>query len=83
MVDLMGLLSDALIGSFQMLMLNDLGKNMFPYVIHFDIDLLVADLKSIGIVLNDLAALYGDKYLPELPNNINFMNRVVNTKEYS
>lgn len=31
MVDLMGLLSDALIGSFQMLMLNDLGKNMFPY----------------------------------------------------
>ena len=32
MVDLMGLLSDALIGSFQMLMLNDLGKNMFPYV---------------------------------------------------
>ena len=29
MVDLMGLLSDALIGSFQMLMLNDLGKNMF------------------------------------------------------
>lgn len=31
MVDLMGLLSDALIGSFQMLMLNDLGKNMIPY----------------------------------------------------
>lgn len=31
MVDLMGLLSDALIGSFQMLMLNDLGKNMFPW----------------------------------------------------
>lgn len=31
MVDLMNLLSDVLIGSFQMLMLNDLGKNMFPY----------------------------------------------------
>lgn len=31
MVDLMSLLSDALIGSFQMLMLNDFGKNMFPY----------------------------------------------------
>lgn len=30
MVDLMNLLSDVLIGSFQMLMLNDLGKNMFP-----------------------------------------------------
>lgn len=30
-VDLMSLLSDALIGSFQMLMLNDFGKNMFPY----------------------------------------------------
>lgn len=43
--------------------------NNKEYVIHFDIDLLVADLKSIGIVLNDLAALYGDKYLPELPNN--------------
>ena len=41
----------------------------------------MADLKSIGIVLNDLAALYGDKYLPELPNNINFMNRVVNTNQ--
>lgn len=55
--------------------------NNKEYVIHFDIDLLVADLKSIGIVLNDLAALYGDKYLPELPNNINFMNRVVNTNQ--
>ena len=32
MVDLMNLLSDVLIGSFQMLMLNDLGKNMFPFV---------------------------------------------------
>ena len=31
MVDLMSLLSDALIGSFQMFMLNDFGKNMFPY----------------------------------------------------
>lgn len=30
MVDLMSLLSDALIGSFQMFMLNDFGKNMFP-----------------------------------------------------
>lgn len=55
--------------------------NNKEYVIHFDIDLLVADLKSIGIVLNDLAALYGDKYLPKLPNNINFMNRVVNTNQ--
>ena len=32
MVDLMNLLSDVLIGSFQMLMLNDLGKNMFPCI---------------------------------------------------
>ena len=31
MVDLMNLLSDVLIGGFQMLMLNDLGKNMFSY----------------------------------------------------
>lgn len=55
--------------------------NNKEYVIHFDIDLLVADLKSIRIVLNDLAALYGEKYLPELPDNVNFMNYIVNTKQ--
>ena len=38
-------------------------------------------MKSIRIVLNDLAALYGEKYLPELPDNVNFMNYIVNTKQ--
>ena len=31
MVDLMTLISDVLVSSIQMVMLNDLGKNMFPY----------------------------------------------------
>lgn len=55
--------------------------NNKEYVIHFDIDLLVADLKSIGIVLNDLATLYAENYLPELPDNVNFMNYIANTNQ--
>lgn len=55
--------------------------NNKEYIIHFDIDLLVADLKSIGIVLNDLATLYSKNYLPELPDNVNFMNYIANTNQ--
>ena len=46
MVDLMSLLSDALIGSFQMFMLNDFGKNMFPYG-------RMADTGIIGVLTHD------------------------------
>lgn len=69
MVDLMGLLSDALIGSFQMLMLNDLGKNMFPYRIKTCWKRIliygVTDIIKGDIVLGDLPKLNIDLNISE------------------
>ncbi|QDR79913.1 non-ribosomal peptide synthetase [Sporomusa termitida] len=39
---------------------------------HFDIDLLVADVQSFQIILRDLAAAYGRNERPQAPDNWNF-----------
>lgn len=73
MVDLMGLLSDALIGSFQMLMLNDLGKNMFPYA---SIELL--NKKIVPGIYYATDIIKGDIVLGDLPK----LNIDLNISEY-
>ena len=40
--------------------------------IHFDIDLLVADVQSFQIILRDLVAIYNRNHMPEAPKNWSF-----------
>ncbi|MEW9897960.1 amino acid adenylation domain-containing protein [Chitinivorax sp. PXF-14] len=40
--------------------------------LHFDIDLLVADVQSLHVILRDLAALYAHESLPHAPINWHF-----------
>lgn len=60
MVDLMTLISDVLISSLQMIMLNDLGKNMFPYRIknHWKRILIYAIVALIILGVNHIESTF-------------------------
>ncbi|MBR6982292.1 MAG: amino acid adenylation domain-containing protein [Ruminococcus sp.] len=49
--------------------------------IHYDIDLLVADVTSFQIILRDLVALYNGKTLPEKSCLFNFAEYVINDEK--
>lgn len=50
-------------------------------IIHFDIDLLVADLKSLKIIFSDLVKAYNGEKLDIIPPEINFSNYVLHKNE--
>lgn len=50
----------------------ELGISLLPedkLRMHFDIDLLVADMQSLQIIFRDLAAIYNSEYRPAIPEN--------------
>ncbi|MBR1692653.1 MAG: AMP-binding protein [Lachnospiraceae bacterium] len=49
--------------------------------IHFDVDLLVADVQSLQILLRDLADAYAGKALPETSRDFNFAKYLSKQKE--
>ncbi len=49
-------------------------------IIHFDIDLLVADLKSIKIILDDLVSAYNGVQLPKLLESAEFLRNIKTSK---
>lgn len=53
----------------------ELGISLLPedkLRMHFDIDLLVADMQSLQIIFRDLAAIYNSEYRPAIPENWDF-----------
>lgn len=53
----------------------ELGVSILPenkFRIHFDIDLLVADMQSLQIIFRDLAAIYNSDFKPAMPENWDF-----------
>lgn len=46
-------------------------------IIHFDIDLLVADLESLKIIFRDLEKLYNEEDLEPIPSKISFSNYIL------
>lgn len=62
----------------------ELGVSLLPDKkarMHFDIDLLVADMQSLQIIFRDLAAIYNSEYTPEFPENWNFGAYIENEKK--
>lgn len=62
----------------------ELGVSLLPdnkVRLHFDIDLLVADMQSLQIIFRDLAAIYTTHYKPQLPDNWNFGIYLENEKK--
>lgn len=49
--------------------------------IHYDVDLLIADVTSFQIILRDLVALYNGRTLPEDSKNFNFAEYILNERE--
>lgn len=62
----------------------ELGISLLPenkVRMHFDIDLLVADMQSLQIIFRDLAAIYNSEYKPEMPENWDFGIYLENEKK--
>ncbi|MBE5903195.1 MAG: amino acid adenylation domain-containing protein [Pseudobutyrivibrio sp.] len=49
--------------------------------IHYDVDLLIADVTSFQIILRDLVALYNGRSLPDNSKNFNFAEYILNERE--
>ena len=63
----------------------ELGISLLPenkVRMHFDIDLLVADMQSLQIIFRDLAAIYKSDFKPAMPENWDFGIYLENEKKH-